>query len=245
MHSAQSRLPSLDILRGTALLGMIAFHAAYDLQQYWQWDIDVFHGAWRVFARTTATAFLLVSGIAVACSERHMHDMPRGKRWQKRLTRFGVTGLFALCVSAATFALNPRTAVVFGILHLLATSRLLLPLCLRLGAGNIVLGVLCIACGWGAPWEVSTSLAVPFGLVPQGFASVDYFPLLPWFGVPLIGMGIVSHPAGRRMVEHPSDVYRRMTPLAWLGKRSLIVYLAHQPLLFTLLTALFGTPPAL
>lgn len=242
MHSVHSRLPSLDILRGMALLGMIAFHAAYDLQQYWQWDIDVFHGAWKLLARTTATTFLLVSGIAVARSEERMRALPPSVRWQRRLMRFGILLFFALCVSAATFALEPRTAVVFGILHLLAASRLLLPLFARLRGGAIVLGTLWIACGRSAPWEVSTSLAIPLGFVPTGFASVDYFPLLPWFGVPLIGMGLLSLPGFRHAAGHPLSAHPWLMPLAWLGRRSLIVYLLHQPLLLATLAVLFGRP---
>lgn len=240
MHHA--RIPSLDIARGMALAGMVAFHAAYDLQNYWGWDIDVFHGGWNLLARTTAATFLLVSGMAVARSEEHMRALPPSARWRRRFARFGILLLFALCVSAATFVLNPRTAVVFGILHLLAVSRLLLPLFASLRAGNIVLGAVCIVWGWSGPWAASTSLAVPLGFVPLGFMSVDYFPLLPWFGVPLIGMGMLSIPAGRYLAEHPLSFHPWMMPLAWIGRRSLIVYLLHQPLLFALLTILLGAP---
>lgn len=67
---------------------------------------------------------------------------------------------------------------------------------------------------------------------------VDYFPLLPWFGVVLIGiwLGNTAYSNGARRFRLPNWQVPALTfPLGWLGRHSLTIYLIHQPLLFALL----------
>ena len=72
----------------------------------------------------------------------------------------------------------------------------------------------------------------------MGFYSVDYFPLLPWFGVILIGvaLGDLFYRGYRRRVPLPdltgSSVVRGFE---LLGRNSLAIYLAHQPVIIGLM----------
>ena len=69
----------------------------------------------------------------------------------------------------------------------------------------------------------------------------DYRPLLPWFGVVLIGLffGKVLYARGKRVLNLPRSTPALARPLAPLGRNSLFIYMVHQPVLIALL-AIFG-----
>ena len=55
---------------------------------------------------------------------------------------------------------------------------------LAIGALSVLLGAVVALTPIGNPF------LLPLGIAPLGFTTVDYFPLLPWFGVVLIGDAI-------------------------------------------------------
>ena len=72
----------------------------------------------------------------------------------------------------------------------------------------------------------------------SGFSSADYFPLLPWFFLFLIGTVFggwcLQHRDSRILTAPLSGA------LTFLGRHSLIVYLLHQPILFGISFLLWG-----
>jgi uncharacterized membrane protein len=68
----------------------------------------------------------------------------------------------------------------------------------------------------------------------------DYRPLLPWFGMVLIGLffGNLVYGDGRRPAGLPSAAPVLARPLLPLGRNSLAIYLVHQPVMVALLAAL-------
>lgn len=82
---------------------------------------------------------------------------------------------------------------------------------------------------------------LPFGVVPEGWMMPDYRPLLPWFGVVLIGLGFgdIVYGGGTRPGILPQKTPVVARPLLPLGRNSLLIYLVHQPILILLLS-LFG-----
>ena len=78
----------------------------------------------------------------------------------------------------------------------------------------------------------TTRVDVPWlvwlGLMPRAFASVDYFPLLTWFGVVLPGLalGATGYGAtGRRFPTPPGGASPPARLLGFLGRYSLLIYL--------------------
>jgi len=75
------------------------------------------------------------------------------------------------------------------------------------------------------------------GFIQEGAYALDYFPVLPWFGLVLLGIyyGGVLYPEGKRSfsLKEKSNVATRF--LGFLGRNSLKIYLVHQPIILAFL----------
>jgi uncharacterized membrane protein len=146
-----------------------------------------------------------------------------------------------MLVTAATLAL-PFTRPVyirFGILHFLGAAMALAWALERLvpqerarAVAVRVAAPLSFALGlWLSGRRTSLPFLFPLGLVTESFQSYDYYPLFPWLGA--FFAGLAAAPVVRRnrdfLARVPLPAPAR--PLAFLGRHSLAVYLAHQPLM--------------
>ncbi len=236
------RYPELDILRTLAVLMMIVFHLGYDLSEFYGWNIRPFEGGWLLLQVSTASLFLLLVGAGFAISwNRH----PAKRDLRIATTKYLKRGLgliaIGMLVSIVTYVINPDTYVRFGILHLIGAGILLLPFLARLREWNALLGIIIImgaaACRAPTCMILNTSLFLPFGFHPVDFSSVDYFPLIPWFGLMLMGYaaGYFLYVRVTFRRPHYSNLQSPFSILAWPGRHALVIYLVHQPVLLTIL----------
>lgn len=153
----------------------------------------------------------------------------------------------ALLVTLVTYAVDPATYVRFGILHLIGVSVLLLPLFAQLRVWTVLPALACLALGpVMRGFTDPTGLLEPLGITPADFLTVDYFPLLPWFGVVLLGYTAgyalyVRHGRWRRILP-PAPSSSMFRFLTWPGRYALWIYLGHQPILLLILGILLGFP---
>lgn len=219
---SEKRIGFLDTWRAAALLAMIVWHFLFDLASAGLVPDSLMQSGVMELARyAIAGSFIVISGVCARLSKRPL---------RRGLIVFGA----ALLVSAATYLFG--TPVYWGILHLLGACMLLyaavrkrwdaLPGTYACGAA-----VLVFALTFALPIRVRVSVPFlfPLGLRTAAFASADYYPLLPWGA-----LFFAAAAAAERLDDMPPEKKYRCAPraLAWLSRRSLAVYLVHQPVLF-------------
>ncbi|MBQ9460214.1 MAG: DUF1624 domain-containing protein [Oscillospiraceae bacterium] len=228
MEQAKQRIELMDAARGLSLILMVFYHFFYDLV--------VFAGAPRWIFRNVvfdplqyffAGLFILISGVSSNFS--HSNAL-RG------LKTLGV----ALVITLATTLMD--MPIVFGILHFLGTCMLLYGLTQRfwqtLGEkASWAVPALCLAgivltARFANGYPTETPYLWMFGLVTPAFESADYFPLLPWMFVFLLGTWAGKYVRERRL---PKWFYETKVPfLPAVGRSSLLIYVLHQPVLYGL-----------
>ena len=196
--------------------------------------IDVNSGLFLSLARLTVTLFLLLVGLSLFLSLSRAVRLGRQDRFKRRLFRRSAWILaLALCITAVTYLLLGRSYILFGALHMIGLSLLLAYPFLGMGWKNFIFGSVLIIQGLYVP-EISVEhyWLLWLGLAPAGFYSLDYVPLLPWFGVVRLGLaaGKLLYKDGKRAFKLPDlSQSKLVSPLTWLGKHSLPVYMLHMP----------------
>jgi uncharacterized membrane protein len=217
---------------------MAAFHLSWDLVYMGMLRANMSFGPWPWFSRIIAATFLLVAGISLVVSDaRAGHRASFSKYLRRGLKVFG----FGMVITLITYLFLGRGFVVFGILHLIGFSISaaypFLPyqrrtISLLAGAALIGVGIYANRQVISYPWLIW------LGISQRGRPMVDYYPILPWFGVALVGLfvGHTLYPAGRRRFALPdlSGIWP-IRALSYLGRHALLIYLVHQPLLLGVL----------
>ena len=232
------RYPWVDAVRGTAIALMIAYHFCFDLVYFGVLSIDFNHSLfWLGLRSLIVSLFLGVMGMSLMLAARH------GLRWRPYLRRLALLLASAGLVSLGSYLLFPASMIFFGVLHFIVVASVLaLPL-VRFYWINLVAGASLIAFGliyqhdyFNQPWLQWV------GLMTYKPVTEDYVPLLPWFGVVLIGVFSGKAIYGRG----PIPAFARWRParppgeiLNWAGRHSLMIYLLHQPVLLVLLGGLY------
>lgn len=240
------RWPALDAARGAAIVAMVAYHLAWDLSFVRLIATDILeHPAWQLFARAIAASFLTLVGIGLILAHRE------GVRWRRFLRRLAGIAAAALGVTVVTWFMFPDQYIFFGILHSIAISSLLGLAFLR--APTIVLVGAAAFCFAAPRVFTDPSLDGPLldwlGLGARSPVTNDYVPVFPWFGFVLLGIGagrialpFVGSASGSTGWNNPLS-----RALIWSGRHSLVIYLAHQPVMLGVLLSLVqvtGTNPA-
>jgi len=236
----QTRFWEVDLLRGLAVILMVLFHIAFDLDYFGAARIDVLSGFWFILGRMAAILFVFLVGVSLVLSCWRAELQGQASGFPRRLLKRSLWLLtLAMGITLATYLFIGNGFIVFGVLHLIGISILLACPFLRLRSANAVFGLLFILIGWyfstlsfGSPWLIWA------GLAPETFYTLDYFPLFPWFGVVLLGtaLGDGLYRGYRRRIELP-DLSRSLMvrPFALMGKNSLAIYIIHQPALIAIL----------
>ena len=244
-RSDKPRIHTLDELRGLALVAMIVYHTLYDLATMYGMPIGIGTDPWLIaFQRCICCTFILVSGVSARLSRNV------GRRG---CVVFGA----AILLTLATVLFMPDFQILFGILHLLGLSMILFAFLGRpLAHGSpwvwfavfLLLFILTFELPQGyvgipglirfvLPQSLYRSEYLFFlGLPHPSFWSSDYFPLFPWFFLFLAGTSLGRFAEAGRF---PAFTYKlRIRPLAFMGRHSLLIYLAHQPVIYGILLLL-------
>lgn len=209
------RYQEIDVLRGLAVIGMIIYHFLVDLEIFYGYKIGVFDYPVALLARIVGITFIALLGMSAQL------QFKKTKTTKVFFKRAAVILFWALIITLITYALFPQEFIWFGILHLVAVSLCMLALIVRLRSNILLflLGLLVITAG--------LTLNIPAPI------TLDYYPILPWFGIAIWGVVLGRvYPIWRQKLPF---IRAHNKLIAWLGKNSLGVYIAHQPILLTIL----------
>ena len=234
-----NRFWEIDLLRTIAIIMMITFHSLYLLNYFDISDTGVpgpQYGFWSWFARVTGGLFIFLAGLSLTITHSK----------SKKISGFMLRGLkifaWGMAITAITWLISRTGYVRFGILHFFGVAFILAPLFVRFRLVNLLLGMALILTGvylWGNSFDFPWLLWL--GLMPRGFWTMDYWPLLPWFGLFLVGMffGKILFSQGNRRFNIPEFSNLVVSALTLPGRHPLVIYLAQWPVIIGVLLVIY------
>ena len=244
MRDGIRRIFLLDELRGFAIICMIIHHMFYDFGFVlgYQWGFDIFN-ALCVFQPFFWAVFIITSGI---CSRLSRNTVKRG----------AIVLGGGLAVTLVTSVIMPLIGITgaeiyFGILSCLGCCMIITCCAMPIiEKSNEKFGMLVCAVLFFATYNISSrnilfglikmpdflyrnNYLCPLGFYSSSFHSADYFALIPWMFMFLLGAFLGKY---AKDGAFPAGAYKsRSVLLQKAGKSSLWIYLLHQPVLYALM----------
>lgn len=231
---SRKRFAILDTYRGFVLINMIAFHFLYDVFMVFGVDRHwYFQPTNRIWQQYICWSFILLSGWV----------WPYGEK--KALKRGLLLNAFGLLITAITAIFMPSEIVIFGVLNFIGCAILLMiPLQHLLKKihpvpGLVLFFALFILFYHCSSWDMGMEsiLLIPLGFPTGDFYSSDYFPLLPWLFLYITGYYLGRVCENKKGFLRICDV--KIPVLDIIGRKSVWIYLIHQPLCYGICLLIF------
>ncbi len=223
--------------RSLALLGMVVFHFARDLEFFGVVAAGAtLSGGWSVLARVTAGSFLFLSGVSLVLAHRS------GFRARAFLRRLGTIAAAALLVTLATYLAAPSRYVYFGILHAIALASVVsLPFVwLPAWSSAAAAAVVCIVSARLRSLPARRALGGVHG-VGDRWSGLrwTFCRSSPGLSPSLLGVSLAIALDLRPRMGGARTGAAWAAFLCWPGRHSLAIYLTHQPILLALIWLAF------
>ncbi len=227
----------LDTIRGICIILVVLYHLLYDLSEVYGGNYAFFRSTeMNVFRDAFVGTLIFLSGISCNLSRSNV------KRGVK-------TFLFGMVISVVMLVVMPASKVYFGILHFLGFSMMLYGFVGRflekvptvtgflgfLLVHLLTYGVYEGYFGWPGLFMVDVP-QVPKNLFffilgfKTGHSAGDHWAIIPWLFIFLAGTYIGRYFKEKRVPGWFSK--NPVPPLSFIGSKTLIIYLVHQPLIY-------------
>lgn len=240
----KQRLITIDFAKGIAILVMIGLHYLYvlTLEQYISSAI-VDSLAYVVVSRVVACTFIALSTVVLW---HRAHATQSRQAWMHSIAKQVLKlSAAALLVTLATRLWLGEPYVRFGILHLLASATLINGVLFRVRLPRwwyVAFGLIVILVGnWLLFWRFPVIGWEWLGLMSTDFTSIDYVPILPWLGLTWLTAALAPTLLGwlktlEIQLDTPHAAQKKQWRwLSWCGRHSMTLYLAHIPVVLSLL----------
>lgn len=234
------RFWEIDFLRGLFIILMILFHILYDLNYFDILKINFSSPSFQSYIYINATPFLLLVGVSLTLSYSRAKKTLTDKELHKKFLLRGLQIFcYGLIITLVTWFYLGEGFIIFGILHCIGISIILAYPFLWFQKYVLPTGILLTVTGFFLKtMTFDFYWLLWLGFIPSTFFTVDYFPLLPWFGVVLVGIFIGNkfYKDNKRTFNlKDMSVYKPVKFFCFLGRHSLVIYLLHQPVVIGLI----------
>ena len=240
----KKRYNFIDLIRGIAIINMVLYHLLYDLDYIFGDDIYLFSTIYaHLWQNLIAMTFIITSGISYNFGS-------------KNIKKFIILLICASIISIISYIFMYDEFIAFGIIHFFAFATLFLIIfesilnkinsyiglvfsaLLFISTKFITNGYLIIPSGkYYLPEKLyEYSFLFWAGFPKNNFVSSDYFPLIPWLFLFLMGFYL-----GRIVLSSNIKTKKKsINPINIIGRYSLLIYMIHQPIIFFILSYFYN-----
>lgn len=226
----------IDKFRGFTIVSMVLFHLMYNINFYQKltwYDGTLLNKIWQI---SIATSFFTISGL----TSNFLSP-------SKNIKRGIITSLIGFAISLVTYLFAPEQLIIWGVLNGLGACMIITGLLQKYIKINhklffvfFLLFIITYNVPRGSLYGIFNNLydknLFILGFPGETFTSSDYFPIIPrtfiFVGGYLLG----------RFVNIKDTKYARSKDsfLAKIGRHSMEIYLAHQIILYPLVTLIYN-----
>lgn len=238
----KKRVYWIDLLRGITIISMVLYHATWDMVYIFHTRFSWFDAIWgNLWQLSICITFIMLAGFSFHFDR---HPLKRGL-------------LVFVCgwiIFVFTSIFMPEDRILFGILTFLGFSIVILSFIERIvvkipsyiGIFGSILGFFLLQnidhtyLGIEGIYTIKLPSFLYqyrvlsfFGFPDPMFKSSDYFPFFPWFFIFLIGYYVYFlWDEQQKKYDFKSSF---LPGLQWIGKKSLLIYMLHQPIIYVFL----------
>lgn len=218
----KKRIWEVDALRFIAIILMLIYHLVFDLKEYLNVDVNYEEFHWYIIGISSAIIFMFISGVSSGLSKNPI----------KRGVQVLACGMLITLVS---FIFFKDMYIRFGILHFLGVCMIISPALRKMDNLTLLLiGLACVITGiYIENITINIPYLLPLGFKYRGFHSFDYYPLIPYLSVYILGILVFRNYYKERKSIFKKELYSNF--IRKISEKSLFIYLIHQPIYYALI----------
>ena len=218
----KKRIWEVDALRFIAIILMLIYHLVFDLKEYLNVDVNYEEFHWYIIGISSAIIFMFISGLSSGLSKNPI----------KRGVQVLACGMLVTLVS---FIFFKDMYIRFGILHFLGVCMIISPALRKMDNLTLLLiGLACVITGiYIENITINIPYLLPLGFKYRGFHSFDYYPLIPYLSVYILGILVFRNYYKERKSIFKKELYSNF--IRKISEKSLFIYLIHQPIYYALI----------
>lgn len=211
---------------------MVLFHLAYNINYFrpisW-YDGTIFNRIWQI---SIALSFFLISGITSSLLT-----------YDKNIKRGIKTSIIGFAITIITYIFARDQLIVWGVLNGLGLSMIIAGLIQRswkIPSYFAIIFLLVFVGTYNIPRSSLAGIGIfdylyennifILGFPSSSFISTDYFPIIPWIFAYLAGLSAGNYLKEKNVSKGNDNI------LAKIGRLSMPIYLAHQIILYPLVS---------